>query len=466
MVLRTIAQTDGFNLAAMKAVTSLPTEEGTSAVPHVNSLPAFLRSLLVWGAVAAFSTCLACPFCLAPSQTWSEMYAEADVVVWCRLISSDQGNEQKQPSSRVKVVKVAKGNSFVAVEQVIEVPMPIFAKTDSAVLLKGSLQDIRVAGASETFATDSNGKTIETAAMKQNGALDQPSIIPASAIKVSPTTENVGSKTLVWDFAEPVSREAFEYITTAPDLAEPASDRLLFFLEHLEHKDDLIAADAWAEFANSRYEDIVAIRKALPADKLRQWIVQAELSPERPGLYGMMLGLCGRQQDVPFLLEQIGPGVQTSVRFGIEGLMGGLLVLSKEEGLEFLVTSRLDNPKAPTSEVFNAMSAVKYAWEYESELFDRDTLRASLRPLLKREEFQEIIVTDLARWEDWSVMDQLANLVKTTDQDGVIRSTIGYCWQAQKTTTATDEQKRKAAGLLAEIKESHPTVYRRQLMFR
>lgn len=394
------------------------------------------------------------------------MFTEADVVVWGRLVSTDQGNAGRQPSSVVKVVKVAKGKKLAAVQQTITVPLPIYADVNSTVLLKGSLQDIRIAGMSDTFATDSDGRTVQAADSKPNGAIDQPSIIPASAMKVASRADSVGSKSLVWDFAEPVSAAAFQYITTAPTLDKLAIERLPFFVKHLEHEDDLIAADAWAEFANSRYEDIVAIKDQLPAEKLKQWIVDSELSPERPGLYGMMLGLCGRQQDVAFLRKQIGPGEQTTVRFGIEGLMGGLLVLSKDEGLDFLVTSRLANPAAPTSEVFNAMSAVKYAWEYESDLFDRETLRASIRPLLKREEFQEIIVTDLARWEDWSVISELAELCDTTDQKGVIRSTIGYCWQAQKSTTATDEQKRQAAALLASVKEAHPAVYRRQLMFR
>ncbi|MEP3481787.1 MAG: hypothetical protein ABJZ55_21270 [Fuerstiella sp.] len=430
------------------------------------SVPAVLRTAFIGLAVAAFSTCLACPFCLAPSQTWTEMFAEADVVVWGRLVSSDHGDAKRQPSSVVEVVKVAKGKSFAAVEQTITVPLPIFSDVNSTVLLKGSLQDIRIAGMSDTFATDSDGEAIQAAGSKPDGAEKQPSIVPVSATEVTAKAVSGDSKSLVWDFAEPVSKVAYQYITTAPPLNKKAADRLPFFVKHLEHQDDLIAADAWAEFANSRYEDIVAIKDLLPAEKLKQWILDSELSPERPGLYGMMLGLCGRQQDIAFLLEQIGPGEQTTVRFGIEGLMGGLLVLSKDEGLDFLVTSRLANPVAPTSEVFNAMSAVKYAWEYESDLFDKETLRASLRPLLKREEFQEIIVTDLARWEDWSVISELTELCATTDQDGLIRSAIGYCWQAQKSTTATDEHKRKAAGLLASVKESHPAVYRRQLMFR
>ena len=441
-------------------------------MPSVPAIQPLLRTVSIWFLVAAFSACLACPFCLAPSQTWAEMYASADVVIWGRLISSHPGNDRKAPSSVVEVIKVAKGGSHAAVKQKIQLALPIFAKVDSTVLLKGSFQETNIAGMSDTFATDSNGKVLDDPQVKQGHGSSGLKIIPASTSKVisaGDSTEShlsLDSQNFVWDFAEPVSAEAFQYITTSPDLEKPSADRLLFFLKHLQHKDELIAADAWAEFANSKYEEIVAIKKSLPADQLKQWIMNVESSPERAGLYGMMLGLCGRQQDVPFLLKQIGPGAQSDVRFGVEGLMGGLLVLAKDEGLDFLVRSRLGNPNATTSEVFNAMSAVKYAWEYEPDLFSKDVLRASLRPLLKREEFQEIIITDLARWEDWSVMAELVELSATTDQAGVIRSTIGYCWQAEKATTATDEQKQQATSLLAAIKEAHPAAYRRQLMFR
>lgn len=450
----------------IQAVTCLSPEEGTSAVSQIKAVSSILRTAVVWLGLVVFSTCLACPFCLAPSQTWSEMFAEADVVVWCRLISSEEGSDQKQPSSRVEVLKVARGKGVVKVKQIIDLAQPIFAEPGSSVLLKGSFHDIAIAGMSDTFATDSDGREIDQASLKQSASVPTPTIIPASAVSNQQASDGTKGKTLVWDFAEPVSAQAFQYITSAPVLGEPAADRLRFFVRYLEHSDDLIAADAWGEFANASYEDIVSIREHLPADKLKKWIVSAELTPERPGLYGMLLGLCGRQQDIPFLMEQIGTGVRDDVRFGTEGLMGGLLVLSKEDGLKFLIDSRLANPDAATSEVFNAMSAVKYVWDYEPDLFKKDQLRASLRPLLDREEFQEIIITDLARWEDWTIMEQLEELAKSTDQGGVIRSTIGYCWQVQKTGSATDEQKREAAGLLALVKKSHPDVYRRQLMFR
>lgn len=395
------------------------------------------------------------------------MFAEADVVVWCRLISSDKGNDTHQPTSRVQVLKVAKGSSFAKAGQIIELAQPIFAEPKATILLKGSLQDIAVAGMSDTFATDSDGNAIQQASLTQSDTSDTPIIVSASAVTERAAKRSVSAdRSLVWDFIEPVSKVAFEYITDAPNLEQPATDRLRFFVNYLEHDDELIAADAWGEFANASYDDIVAIRDALPADKLKQWVVTAELTPERPGLYGMLLGLCGRQQDIPFLMDRIGTGVRNDVRFGTEGLMGGLLVLSKDQGLNFLIESRLANPDAATSEVFNAMSAVKYVWEYESELFDREALRSSLRPLLQREDFQEIIITDLARWEDWTVIEQLKQLCSQTDQDGVIRSTIGYCWQVQKSTTASDENKRAAAGLLAQVKTSHPAIYRRELAYQ
>lgn len=433
----------------------------TQSVPFMKVLQTAFCGI----AFILFSTCLACPFCLAPSQTWSEMYAEADVVILGTLVSSDHGSDRKQPLSIVRAVKIARGTKTFQKGQLIQVPQPVYADVGSSVLLKGSYQDVRVAGVSDTFATDSDGRQVRSASVTSSET-NQPQIVPASAKESSDSKADKAPGILVWDFAESVSQVAFEYITKAPELNAPSKTRLSYYLKHLEHSDELIAADAWGEFANARYEQIVEIKDQFPAEKLKEWITNAELSPERPGLYGMMLGLCGRPQDIDFLREQIGKGDRDDLRFGVEGLMGGLLVLSGDDGLDFLIESRLANPKANTSEVFSAMSAVKYAWEYESERFDKDRLRSSLRPLLEREEFQEIIITDLARWEDWSVMADLKKLCSSTEQAGVIRSTIGYCWQVQKSASATNQQKRDAASLLAAIKESHQSIYRRQLMYR
>jgi hypothetical protein len=51
------------------------------------------------------------------------------------------------------------------------------------------------------------------------------------------------------------------YLQQLPAQTDPQPTRLAYFLTNLEHRDPLIAIDAWAEFGNASYDDVVAVRR-------------------------------------------------------------------------------------------------------------------------------------------------------------------------------------------------------------
>ncbi len=96
------------------------------------------------------------------------------------------------------------------------------------------------------------------------------------------------------------------------------------------------------------------------------------MSPERLGLYGMMLGLCGQPEDAEFLREQIGdPKPAKEFRFGTEGIMGGYLLLAGEDGLSYLEETRLKPTGVDYTEHFAVMQAVQFIWSYESDVISK-----------------------------------------------------------------------------------------------
>ena len=95
----------------------------------------------------------------------------------------------------------------------------------------------------------------------------------------------------------------------------------------------MIGDDAFGEFANAAYSDVVLLSKELPREKLRTWLTSNMVSPGRIGLYGMMLGLCGTDEDVKLLERKILEGTE-DFRLGIDGVMGGYLLLTGEKGLD------------------------------------------------------------------------------------------------------------------------------------
>ncbi len=73
-------------------------------------------------------------------------------------------------------------------------------------------------------------------------------------------------------------------------------ERLKFFFNYLDNSDPEIAMDAFKEFANAPYSDYREMAKDLPADKIAGWLRDPNTPGFRIGLYGSLLGHCGKEE--------------------------------------------------------------------------------------------------------------------------------------------------------------------------
>jgi hypothetical protein len=233
-----------------------------------------------------------------------------------------------------------------------------------------------------------------------------------------------------------------------------------YSLKHLEHPDDLVASDAYGEFGNVPFEEVEAIADELPRKKLAEWIADPETDPARLAFYGMLLGLCGTQDDAAVLRKKIYGGTD-EYRIGIDGLMSGLLLLTGEKGLKELEDRRL-RPKylpgpdgkpltdeegepilVPFSEVFAAMQAVRFMWTYGGDRISKDRLKRAMRIQLAQPDVADIVIADLSRWKDWGAMDRVAGLYwnERFEVPSIKRAIIGYLLEAERDLpdTASDD---------------------------
>ena len=60
----------------------------------------------------------------------------------------------------------------------------------------------------------------------------------------------------------------------------------------------------------------------------------------------------------------------------------------------------------------------------EGDAVPKERLLASMRLLLDNPEFADQVIPDLARWEDWSVLDRLIEMYKQGDEKSYIRQPV------------------------------------------
>jgi hypothetical protein len=219
-----------------------------------------------------------------------------------------------------------------------------------------------------------------------------------------------------WENPRPVTETAFQYVARAPSPEAPPEKRLTWYLKYLEYPDPFIAEDAYREFARAPYGDVAAVKQHFSREHLREWLAAADLVDPRRGLYGLMLGLCGDAADAQFSEELI-LSQEDEYRPGLDGVMGGYLLLTGERGLDVLDRAKLADPQAPAGELFAVMAALRFFWEYGEERISPDRLRQSMRLLLERREVLDLVIADLARWKDWSVQDRLMEIYAADDFD-------------------------------------------------
>lgn len=380
----------------------------------------------------------ACPFCSAPSLTLSEQFVQSDAVVLVKWVSGEPRKEgDSAGSTTYEIVEVAK-----------------------------------------------SGRT----PLKPG---DQISLVRYRAAQAGDLFLLMGSEneTIEWASPEEVTESSYAYIKGLPDPKKPTTQRLKYFLKFLEDQDLLVSNDAYAEFANAPYADIALLAEEYPREKLRQWVSDESTQVTRLGLYGLLLGLCGNEDDARMMAGKISGGQTDDFRLGIDGVMSGYLLITGADGLELLDRTKLKprylldadgkpvldeqgkKKPVPFSETYAAMQALRFMWTYSDGRIPKPRLRQSMRILLDRPELADLVIADLARWKDWDVQDELIKLYDAEGYDipSIKRAIVRYYFYCAKDIPEGQEDLPayavKAKGYLEDLEERDPKTVREAKRF-
>ncbi|NOY29814.1 MAG: hypothetical protein GXP28_06440 [Planctomycetes bacterium] len=412
----------------------------------------FLRSCLALGwFLAQAQVATACPFCSAASQTLSEELAAAEAAIIAKLVKAAP-----------------------AISPDADDPAGLDANDPDTGMAHFLVEEVLLGG-------DKLGdlKQIEVVYFGENEENKRFLISGVAGLPID------------WTTPLPLSPRAVAYVKHLRPLPEKGPDRLTFFMQYLEDKNPLLAQDAYDEFARAPYDEITAMVERLDRQQLTGWIEDPEVGPTRRRLYLTLLGICGQDEDIAMLesllrydYAQMKPGIAAMVSLmGIHGsalgttlvdeliradvrrkrqcldaLIAAYLKLKGPEGLPLIEGLFLSNPNAEYTHVYATIMALRFHGE-ESEEIPLPRLQQSLRLVLDNPEIADQVIPDLARWEDWSILDRLVGMFKESEEGAWVRQpVIAYLLTAEE---QPEDLGKRATEALAELEELDPQGVKR-----
>lgn len=300
----------------------------------------------------------ACPFCSAPSQTLRQEVTAMDVVAIGRLATGQPASIDGQ--AKFDIERVLQGEALASAGQQLEAPYFGSGKSTDAFLL---------------MAVNSDG--------------------------------------LLWSSPLTLSDSSIEYVTQLFKLPSETQPRLRFYAKYLQHPETLLANDAYAEFALAPYSDVVEIADSLDKEKLWTWLSDAGVSPDRKRLYYTLLGIVGGPEDVERLQKLLSRD-DPEARAGLDALIACYLNLVGKDGLPLVEEQFLVNKQASYADTYAAIMALRFHGT-DGKKIPQEEIVKSIRLMLDRPDYADLVIPDLARWEDWSQVEKLVELFKSAD---------------------------------------------------
>lgn len=344
-------------------------------VKKSNSPPVRLLLTCVMLVCGTFATRPArgCPFCTALEPTLSQRRAGAAVTLLAEVETASAGGP-----AQLKVHQVLSGDESIAAQSQLSAPLDLAVQPGVLVVL---------------FGTDSADGDREWHAV----AVDETSAA---------------------------------YFARAPKDNLPAAERLAYFTRFLEHPSQLVAEDAYLEFGHTPFDVVSDVAKQFQMEQIRAWLTAPEVPGHRKGFYGLLLGLAGEEQQRQTnseLLRKLILAPEDDFRAGFDGILGGYLLLKGAPALELIESRYLADLTAAVGDVRHAQTALRFYEEYGRSIPQARICEAT-RHLLARPEFAASAIIDLARWNDWQPLVQIAALYAepTFAEPTIRRSIVGY----------------------------------------
>jgi hypothetical protein len=190
-----------------------------------------------------------------------------------------------------------------------------------------------------------------------------------------------------------------------------AGERLKFFFNYLDNADPEIAMDSFKEFANADYKDYRDMAKTLPAEKIAGWLKDPNTPGFRIGLYGSLLGHCGKPEHAK-LLRSLLEDNDRKLSTGVDGVLAGYAMIDPKEGWGY-TRGLMGDPSKEFLMRYAALRAARFFHDFRPDLVDKKDLADGVAQLLNQKDIADLAVEDLRKWDCKDMTDRILQLQDT-----------------------------------------------------
>ena len=116
------------------------------------------------------------------------------------------------------------------------------------------------------------------------------------------------------------------------------------------------------------------------------------------------------------MLEEMIQSKDRQTKGALDALVAAYLTLKGPDGMPLVEDLFLKNKDAEYTDTYATIMALRFHGT-EEKIIPRERLLEGIRTMLDRPQLADLVIPDLARWEDWSVMDRLVELFKNADDE-------------------------------------------------
>jgi hypothetical protein len=244
----------------------------------------------------------------------------------------------------------------------------------------------------------------------------------------------------------PAKSKLPEYLKGAIEVRKKDSAaRMNYFFKYLEDDDLVVSVDAFSEFASADYKEVRPVAEKLPAGTILKWLKDDNTRPTRFGLYGLMLGHCGKKADAAAIRELL-DDPKRSFSTGLDGVLAGYVLLDPEAGWDYLMKLAGDGKKEFLVR-YAALRTVRFFWEFRPDVVTEAKRLEAMRLLTLYSDIADLPIEDLRKWQRWDQTPAVLDCAKMESHTGipiVNRSILMFTLSAAPHNTAAAEYVKQA----------------------